>query len=169
MYENFIYDVAATHKSDARVKVMSGGMKGALESYWCTVHKGRNTTMTSIVHRKVRVMNSEVAKDAENVEEKLQMWKNDIRLLLESRQEQDLKMMENNDQMITILISMLPDRVAEHLMTKHEVGVTALDEIEVALQEHMMKIAENSLRSKSGRTIGQVANQFVEGGEDEED
>ena len=49
-------------------------------------------------------------------------------------------MMENNDQMITILISMLPDRVAEYLMTKYEVGVTALDEMEVALQEYMMKI-----------------------------
>ena len=56
-------------------------------------------------------------------------------------------MMENNDEMITILISMLPDRVAEYLMTKYEVGVTALDEMEVALQEHMMKIVENILRS----------------------
>ena len=52
------------------------------------------------------VVNSEVAKNAEDVEKKLQMWKNDIRLLLESRQEQDIKMMENNDQMIRILISM---------------------------------------------------------------
>ena len=69
--------------------------------------------------------------------------------------------------MITILISMLPDRVAEYLMTMYEVGVTALDEMEVALQEHMMKLAENRLKSKSGRKIGQVANQFGEGGEEE--
>ena len=47
-------------------------------------------------------------------------------------------------------------------MTKYEVGVTALDEMEVALQEHMMKIVENSLRGKSGRKIGQVANQLGE-------
>ena len=78
-------------------------------------------------------------------------------------------MMENNDQMITVLISMLCERVAEYWMTKYEVGVAALDEMEVALQEHMMKIAENSLKSKSGRKIGQVANQFGEGGEEEED
>ena len=83
------------------------------------------------MHRRMRVMNPEVAKNAENVENKLQMWKNGIRLLLGSRQEQDIKMMENSDQMITILISMLPDRVAEYLMTKYEVGVTALDEMEV--------------------------------------
>ena len=67
--------------------------------------------MTPIMHRRMRVMNPVVAKNAEDVEKKLQMWKNDIRLLLESRQEQDIKMMETNDQMITILISMLPDRV----------------------------------------------------------
>ena len=156
-------------KGDARVKVTSGGMKGAMESFRYIVHKGRNTTMTSIMHRRMKVMNPEVAKNAEDVEKKIQMWKNDIRLLLESRQEQDIKMMENNDQMITILISMLPDRVAEYLMTKYEVGVTALDEMEVALQEHMMKIVENSLRSKSGRKIGQVANQLGEGGDEEED
>ena len=78
-------------------------------------------------------------------------------------------MMENNDQMITILISMLPDRVAEYLMTKCEVGVTALDEMEVALQEHMIKIVENSLSCTSGRKIGQVAKQLGQGGDEEED
>ena len=77
-------------------------------------------------------------------------------------------MMENNDEMITILISMLPDRVAEYLMTKYEVRVTALDEMEVALQEHMMKIVENILRSV-WKKIGQVANQLGEGGDEEED
>ena len=108
-------------------------------------------------------------KNAEDDEKKLQMWKTDILLLLESRQEQDIKMMENNYQMMTILISMVPDRVAECLMTKCEVGVTAVDEMEVALQEHLMKIAENSSLSKSGRKNGQVADQFGDGGEEEED
>ena len=56
-------------KGDARVKVMPGGMKGALESYRCIVHKGRNTTMTSNMHRRMRVLNPEVAKNAEDVEE----------------------------------------------------------------------------------------------------
>ena len=151
------------------MKVTSGGVQGAMESFRYIVHEGRDTTMTSIMHRRMKVMNPEMAKNAEDVEKKIQMWKNDIRLLLESRQEQDIKMMEINDQMITILISMLPDRVAEYLMTKYEVGVTALNEMEVALQEHMMKIVENSLRSKSGRKIGQVANQLGEGGDEEED
>ena len=103
------------------MKATSGGMKGAMESFRYIIHKGRNTTITSIMHRRMRVMNTEVAKNADDVEKQVQMWKNDIQLLLESRQEQDTKMIENNDQMITILISMLPDRVAEYLMTKYEV------------------------------------------------
>ena len=41
--------------------------------------------------------------------------------------------------------------------------------MEVALQEHMMEIVENSLISKSGRKIGQVANQLGEGGDEEKD
>ena len=58
-------------KGEARVKVVSGGMKGALESHWYIVHKGRNTTMNSIMHRKMRVMNLEVAKkNAEDVDNK---------------------------------------------------------------------------------------------------
>ena len=97
------------------------------------------------------------------------MWKHDIRLLLESRQEFEIKMMENSDQIFTILISMLPDRVAEYLMIKNEVGVTALDEKKLALQEHMMNIVENSSKSKSGREIGKVANQPGERGDEDED
>ena len=73
MYDIFIYDVAAIQKGDARVKVTSGGMKGAMESYRYIVQKGRNTTITSIMHHRMRVMNPEVAKNAEDVEEKLQM------------------------------------------------------------------------------------------------
>ena len=41
-------------KGDARVKVTSGGMKGAMESFPYIVHKGRNTTMTSILFRRMR-------------------------------------------------------------------------------------------------------------------
>ena len=65
------------------------------------------------------------------------------------------KCMVNNDQMMTILISMLTDKVAGYLMTWCEVGVASLDEMEVALQEHMMKIGENSLKSKSGSWVAQ--------------
>ena len=60
---NILYTMLLQYTiGDARVKVMSGGVKGALESYRYIVHKGRNTTMTSIMHRRMRVMNPEVAK-----------------------------------------------------------------------------------------------------------
>ena len=43
-------------------------MKGAMESFRYIVHKGRNTSMSSIMHRRMKVMNPEVAKNAEDVE-----------------------------------------------------------------------------------------------------
>ena len=45
-------------------------MKGAMESFRYIVHKGRNTSMTSIMHRRMKVMNPEVAKNAEDVEKR---------------------------------------------------------------------------------------------------
>ena len=65
-------------KSDTRVKVTSGGLKGSTESY--RVHKGRNMTMTPIMHRRMNVMNFEVAKNVQDIDKKLQMRKKDIRL-----------------------------------------------------------------------------------------
>ena len=48
-------------------------------------------TMTSIMHRKMKAMNLELAKNADDDDDMLQALKNDIRMLLESRQEQDIK------------------------------------------------------------------------------
>ena len=54
-------------------------------------------------------------------------------------------------------------------MTKYDVGVADLDAMEMALQEHLMNIAENSVRCKPGRKIGQVTHQFDEGGTEEKE
>ena len=109
-------------KRDAKAKVTSSGMKGAWEAYRYIVNKGKNITMTAIMSKRMKVMNPDPAKSPGDVEAKLQAWKTDMRILLESGQEQDVKMTANQDQMITILISMLPDRLPEHIMTKYEVG-----------------------------------------------
>ena len=61
------YDVAPIHKrrrqseGDVRWDERSAGV---VLSYWYIAHKGRNTTMTSIMHRRMRVMNPEVARNA---------------------------------------------------------------------------------------------------------
>ena len=97
----------------------------------------------------MRVMNPDAAKAPEDVETKLQAWKTDMRILLETNQYQDIKMVANQDQMITILISMLPDKIAEHLMTKYDIGVTTLEEMEEKLRDHLDKIVDNQQRHKS--------------------
>ena len=53
------------------MKVTSGGMKGAMESYRYIVHKGRNM-MTSIMHRRMKVTNFEVAKYVQDIDNMLE-------------------------------------------------------------------------------------------------
>ena len=77
-------------------------------------------------------------------------------------------MVANQDQMVTILISMLPERVAEQMMLKYEVGVTHLDDIEEKLREHLDKAIDSRQRrgdvERGGRRLGQMK---VQGEEDE--
>ena len=76
-------------------------MKGSWEAYRFIVNKGKNRTITSIMQKRMRVMNPEQAKTQEEVEAKVQMWKTDVRILLECGQDQDQNMVQNEDQMIT--------------------------------------------------------------------
>ena len=151
-------------KGEAKAKVTSCGMKGAWESYRYIVNRGKNITMTAVMQKRMKVMNPEPAKRPEDVESKLQSWKTNLRILLETGQEQDIKMVANQDQMITILISMLPDKIAEHLMTKYEVGDTTLEDMEEKLRDHLEKIVDNKQRHKDIKKIGQVKMQPEEEG-----
>jgi hypothetical protein len=101
-------------------------------------------------------MNPEQAKTQEEVEAKVQMWKTDVRILLECGQDQDQNMVQNEDQMITILLSILPDKIVEQIMSKYDVGMTSLDEMEEKLREYMDKIGDNQHRSKAVKKVSQV-------------
>ena len=153
-------------KGEAKSKVTSCGMAGAWESYRYIVNRGKNITMTAVMQKRMRVMNPDAAKTPEDVETKLQTWKTDMRILLEASQEQDIKMVANQDQMITILISMLPDKIAEHLMSKYDVGMTTLEEMEEKLRDHLDKIIDNQQRHKGTKKIGQVAMPAEEEGQE---
>ena len=118
--------------------------------------------MTAIMQQRMKVMNSDTAKVPEDVEMKMQTWKTDMRILLETSQEHDIKMVANQDQVITILISMLPDKIAEHLMTKYDIGVTTLEEMEEKLRDHLDKIVDNQQRHRGTKKIGQVKMQAEE-------
>ena len=125
--------------------------------------------MTSIMQKRMGVMNPEQAKNIEDVEGKVQMWKTDVRILLECGQEQDQNMVKNEDQMITILISMLPEKVAEQVMGKYEIGLTSLDEMEEKLREHLDNVGDNNQRGKIVKKIGQVKAHGEDPGPEEEE
>ena len=60
-------------KGDARAKVTGNGMRGSCEAYRFIVNKGKNRTITSMMQKRMRVMNPERAKTLEEVEGKVQM------------------------------------------------------------------------------------------------
>ena len=145
-------------KGDARAKVTRGGMKGSWEAYRFIVNKGMDRTVTSIMQKRMRVMNPEQAKNSNEVEAKVQRWKTDIRILLDCGQDQDKVMLGNDDQMITILLSIIPEKVAEHMMSKYDVGFTSVDEMEEQIREYMDKFGENQQqnRVKAIKKVGQA-------------
>ena len=112
--------------------------------------------------QRVRIMQPDKAKTVEEIEMKLTQWKSDIRILRESRQRQDLEMLKNDDQMITILIGMLPDAVADHLVSKYSPGSTTLEELSKVLQDHLMKLNQK-------KTAKKVIKQVVRKEEDDDD
>ena len=96
-------------KGDAHSKVVSGGQDHIMETYRYIVHKGKNATVRVVLEKRTKVMNPEPAKDMADIEGKVTAWKNDIRYLEEIRDTQDIMMLKNDEQMITILITMMPD------------------------------------------------------------
>ena len=66
-------------------------------------------------------------------------WKADIRYLREANAEQDKAMLSNNEQMSTILISMMPEPIKDYLVTKYEEGETTYDQLETTLLNYLAK------------------------------
>ena len=112
--------------------------------------------MTSIMQKRMRAMNPEQTKTPEEVETKVQMWKTDVRILFEWGQEQDQNMVTNEDQMMTVLLSILHEKIAEQVMSKYDVELTSLDEMEEKLREYLDKFGDNQQRSKVNKKISQV-------------
>ena len=116
-------------KGDDKAKVTTGAINAALDSYRHISYKGKGATVQAHMLRRVRVMNPEPAKHISDIEAEVNIWKHVMRLLTEARLEQDIAMSKNDDQIITIFVSMMPDPVADHLVEKYDVGVSTLEEI----------------------------------------
>ena len=140
-------------KGDSHSRVVAGGMDGSFESYRQLTVKGRNSTVTSLMDQRMKIMQPEKASKVEDVEMRITQWKADIRILRESRQRQDLEMLNNHDQMITILIGMLPDTLSDHLISKYTPEKSTFDEMLVEMQDHLMKVDQKKSARKSLKQV----------------
>ena len=130
-------------KGDVHGKVISNGIEGAMETYRYIHDKGKNDTTTNILRVKMRVMHPDNAAKIEDVETKLNKWKEDIRYLRETGH----KDMEDV-QMRTILISMLPEDVADPLIKKFE----ELDNYDKLEKELLTMLRNNEMKSGKRKT-----------------
>ena len=117
-------------KGEAHSKLICGGIAGVLDTYRGIAYKGKNAPLTTLMQKRMRVMSPSAAKDITEVEAKLTAWKSDIRYLQEANADQDRAMLNNMDQMATILISIMPAQIQEYLITKYEEGDTKFEELE---------------------------------------
>ena len=147
--QQFLYlNLLQFTKGDSHSRAVAIGASGAFEIYRQLVFRGRNSTVTSQMDQRMKVMQPEKARIVEEVEMKVTQWKSDIRILRETRQKQDIEMVSNSDQMITILIGMLPDVLADHLISKFAPGASTFDEMLIELQDHLMKVDQKRTARK---------------------
>ena len=67
-------------------------------------------------------------------------WKTDIRYIVELGRAHDQKMIDDPHQLITIMISMMPDAVADYLISKYDKKDPNYDKMEAHLYDYLSKI-----------------------------
>ena len=68
------------------------------------------------------------------------LWKTDIRYIVELGMAHDQKMIDDPHQLITTLISMMPDAVADYLISKYDKKRPNYDQMEAHLYDFLSKI-----------------------------
>ena len=126
-------------KGNAHARVASNGTHGVFEAYRHINQRGKNATISSLIERRMKVMKPEAAKTLDDVESKLTAWKDDMRYLREARHKEDEVMLQNDAHMRSILISMIPEAAADHLIDKYDDPSKTLEEMEDVLTEYLME------------------------------
>ena len=114
------------------------------------------------MEQRIKIMNPEKAKSIDDVDAKVTQWRSDIRVLRESRQKQDLEMVGNDDQMITILIGMLPDSLSDHLVTKYTPGATKFDDLIVVMITVLQYAEDRAAERAAKRQRGEDASEATQ-------
>jgi hypothetical protein len=135
-------------KNDTHGKVVSNGANMALESYRYIHPKGTSGTVMNKMKMETKAMHPEPANKIDDIEAKINKWKEDLRYLAETG-DKGL----DEEQKKAILISIVPEDIADHLIKKHDEYADYDD-----YEEELMKIiSRNEMKSdKKTKTIGQI-------------
>jgi len=133
----------------AKSRVTTNSIDMSFESYRYVYHKGKNATKMNIVNMKAEVLRPARATKIDDIEEKLNAWKDKQRYL------EDVGTPPMDfDQKKTLLISILPASVTEYIiknpaMTSDDEG--SYDALEAGLMEYL-----GLLEAQGKRPIGNV-------------
>ena len=132
---------------EARGKVMSNGPSNAMDSYKYIYEKGTNATVMNILAVKTKAMHPEQAVDMNDVENKINKWKEDLRYLRETGNYDFTE-----EQAKGILVTILPDELQDHIIKKY---TEFIDEDQVE-QEIYVVIRRHQEKAKNKKAIGIV-------------
>ena len=80
---------------EPNTKVKGGGAEGVFEAYRHLTHKGKNATLRALMDKRIRFMNPSAAMNTAEIEEKMTLWKTDIRYIVELGMVHDQKMIDD--------------------------------------------------------------------------
>ena len=144
----------------AKSKVTSNSVNMAFESYRYLHRKGKNATQMNIIVMQSNVLKPTPANKADEVEMRINDWKEKQRYLEELKVE-PLK----DGQKKAILASMMPTSLMEHIIKNpnmHSSADGSYDKLEQELMEHLALLEQQSkkhvcnvVRGTDGNTIGE--------------
>ena len=104
-------------KGDAYSRVVAGGTEDSFEAYRWVFYKGKNSTVVSLMERRMQVMSPSPAKGLDEIDAKVMQWKMDQRFLREARQPQDLAMLQNTTPTFTNVQNQIIVHIQNHMKT----------------------------------------------------
>ena len=134
---------------DAQTMVISKGVDLSIDAYRIICRKGKNETTMNRLRMLNKAMHPDPATKLDEIEMKIDKWKEDLRYLTKPGEGDGLSM----DQKMSIFVSMMPEEVASHLIKTWKTYSTDQD-----LENEVMDILKNEeMKPKpKGKALGAV-------------
>ena len=131
-------------KASANDKVKSNGADLSFETWRSICAKGKNATVSHKLNVRNRVMHPEIANKNDDIEKKMDLWKADMRYLREVCPEESIL---SDDQLKTIMISMVPESVADYLLQRYNT-LSTFDMMHDELTDYLERTEQIKKRGK---------------------